>query len=89
MGLALCNTLAVPSQCSVSSVHELEGGRVPMAQQAGSLQAFRAPLPLDSLEGHGNKEGKAREREQCGRNKSQFLDTMSNVSGRMGRAWAI
>lgn len=42
-----------------------------MAQQAGSLQAFRAPLPPESLEGHGDKEGKARGKEQCGRNKSQ------------------
>lgn len=43
-----------------------------MAQQTGSLQVFRALLPPESLEGHGDKEGKARGKEQCGRNKSQF-----------------
>lgn len=65
--LALCKTPAVPGQSSVSSGHKHE-----MAQHAGSLQEFKAPLPLESLEEHGDKEGKAREKEQCGRNKSQF-----------------
>ena len=55
-----------------------------MAQQAGSLQVFRAPLPPESLEGQGDKESKARGKEQCGRNKSQFPGHHKQLLGKDG-----
>lgn len=54
-----------------------------MAQQTGSLQAFRAPLPPESLEGHGDKEGKARGKKSVGETNLSSLDTISNGYGRV------
>lgn len=76
---ALCNTSAVPSQNSVSSGQELERRSVQMALQAGSSQAFRAPLTLESLEGtrRARQEGK----NSVGETNLSSLDSMSNKAG--------
>lgn len=60
-----------------------------MAQQTGSLQAFRAPLPPESLEGHGDKEGKARGKKSVGETNLSSLDTISNGYGGGGGGLAV